>query len=153
MKKIIVFLMILGVLSACGNASSQDAEQPNTDIKEETTTTQKDTEANKEEAETGMENNEVDNENTKKENNEISNEKTEVESDEVNYEEMAIWEEVIPTNNYSLRVVEDNNHKRIVLFEDENGHVSYKSIYIKDKDRLKVIDTNTDDGILYNDKI
>lgn len=141
MKKIIVFLMILGVLSACGNASSQDAEQPNTDIKEETTTTQKDTEANKEEAETGMENNE------------INNEKTEVESDEVNYEEMAIWEEVIPTNNYSLRVVEDNNHKRIVLFEDENGHVSYKSIYIKDKDRLKVIDTDTDDGILYNDKI
>lgn len=133
--------MILGVLSACGNASSQDAEQPNADVKDETTTTQKDTEANKEEAETGMENNE------------INNEKTEVESDEVNYEEMAIWEEVIPTNNYSLRVVEDNNHKRIVLFEDENGHVSYKSIYIKDKDRLKVIDTDTDDGILYNDKI
>lgn len=141
MKKIIVFLMILGVLSACGNASSQDAEQPNTDVKDETITTQKDTEANKEEAETGMENNE------------INNEKTEVESDEVNYEEMAIWEEVIPTNNYSLRVVEDNNHKRIVLFEDENGHVSYKSIYIKDKDRLKVIDTDTDDGLLYNDKI
>ncbi|WP_068672766.1 hypothetical protein [Oceanobacillus sp. Castelsardo] len=129
MKKIIVFLMISVFLSACGSTSSQNLEQPNKDVQQETTTTQKNTEANKGKRETGMGN------------------------DEVNYEEMVIWETLIPVNDYSPRVVEDNNQKRIILFEDENGQVSYKSIYIKKKDRLKVIETNTDDGLLYNDKI
>lgn len=48
----------------------------------------------------------------------------------------------------------DNPNKRIILFADDNHHKQYKSIYIKNKHRLKIIDLNKDeDDLLFNDII
>lgn len=57
----------------------------------------------------------------------------------------------IDVGSYSAQVVEDNRGKRIVLFNDGNGKSRYKSIYIKNKSHLKIIDMRG--GLLYNGNI
>src|SRR5699024_4039561 len=48
--------------------------------------------------------------------------------------------EVIDVDDLNADVVEDNTHKRVIVFKDDNGHPKAKSILIKDTSRLKVID-------------
>lgn len=47
----------------------------------------------------------------------------------------------------------DNSNKRVIFFVDDNNHKQFKSIYIKQKNHLKIIELNKDDGLLFNDKI
>lgn len=67
------------------------------------------------------------------------------------FTEYSILDKKLDMDNLSDEVVKDNDYKRIILLKDENGQPQYKSIYIKNKDRLKVIDLHG--GLVYNDKI
>ncbi|KAA0966359.1 hypothetical protein FQ087_09030 [Sporosarcina sp. ANT_H38] len=42
-------------------------------------------------------------------------------------------------SDYSAQVVEDNLYKRIILFKDANGHVKFKTIYVKKTGFVKII--------------
>src|SRR5699024_563209 len=69
------------------------------------------------------------------------------------YAEYGTIEDHVDIDDLSTDVVEDNNHKRIILLEDNDGQPQYKSIYVKDSKRLKIIDVNDDDGLIFNETI
>lgn len=66
-------------------------------------------------------------------------------------EEYEILKEKIDLNKFTPVVKQDNNYKRIILFKNEQGKESYKSIYIKKDNRLKIIEFNN--GQIFNEKI
>lgn len=59
--------------------------------------------------------------------------------------------EVVDVDELNAEVVEDNDHKRVIVLKDSNGHPKAKSIFIKDDSRLKVIDF--DKGKVFDDII
>lgn len=83
---------------------------------------------------------------------------TESDSDESNsedselagYEEYATVVEVADVEGMKGIVETDNPGTRVILFEDENGKKTVKSVFVKNDNRLKIISLN-DDGLLYND--
>lgn len=82
-----------------------------------------------------------------KENEETSSSK----ESEKQYEEFSRIHEHINVNDFHADVVEDNRHKRIILFSDASDHKQYKSIFIKHKNYLKLIDFN--DGLVYKGQL
>lgn len=72
---------------------------------------------------------------------------------ETKYEEETIINEQINTDGLSIENEVDSDHKRILLFKDDNNKPQYKSIYIKNEKRLKIIDTTKDNGLIYNEII
>lgn len=65
-----------------------------------------------------------------------------------NLDEYPILNKHFPVNSYKTQLIVDNPYKRIILFKDNKGHVKFKSIYIKNTDRLKII--NMHKGLIYN---
>ncbi|WP_217587436.1 hypothetical protein [Lentibacillus saliphilus] len=66
-------------------------------------------------------------------------------------EEMPEYETItahIDLTGLKAKTVEDNPSKRIIIFQNEAGADTYKTIYIKDTNRLKLIEL--DGGELYN---
>lgn len=57
-------------------------------------------------------------------------------------EEMEFIQNQIPSGNDYVQVVEDNPHKRILFIGDDTSQKKYKTIFIKDTNRLKIIDLN-----------
>jgi len=43
--------------------------------------------------------------------------------------------------NYNASVVEDNANKRVIVLQDQNNRVQFKSIFVKNTNTLKIIDT------------
>ena len=72
-------------------------------------------------------------------------------SDYDGYEEFNVLEDYIAVDDFTVDVVEDNKEKRVALFSDDSHHKKYKSIYIKHKNWLKIVDLNG--GLIYNDRI
>ncbi|GAA0319161.1 hypothetical protein [Oceanobacillus sp. FSL W7-1293] len=66
-------------------------------------------------------------------------------------EEMDVIQDQIPSGNESVQVVEDNPHKRILFIGDDANQKKYKTIFIKDTSRLKIIDLNG--GQIFNEVI
>lgn len=58
--------------------------------------------------------------------------------------------DTIGNDNYSIKTVTDNQGKRILLLSDQSDTEQYKSIFIKDTNRLKIINVN-DDGEVFNE--
>ncbi|MEK3854161.1 hypothetical protein [Cytobacillus sp. FSL H8-0458] len=54
----------------------------------------------------------------------------------------------VNVEDFNTQVVENNNHKRVILLKDNQGQPQFKSIYVKDTNRLKII--NLRGGIVYN---
>lgn len=79
---------------------------------------------------------------------ETSEEKAASDSD---LEEYKTLENEVDMGNLQTDVVEDNSNKRIMLLKDEDGNKKYKSIYVKHKDFIKIIDL--DGGLVYKGKI
>lgn len=52
-------------------------------------------------------------------------------------EEFVTLNETVELTDDNINIVEDNHGKRIILIKDENGHETYKSIFIKGNNRLK----------------
>ncbi|MUV38245.1 hypothetical protein JNUCC1_02081 [Lentibacillus sp. JNUCC-1] len=57
-------------------------------------------------------------------------------------------DDVVDADDFNAQVVENNAHKRVILLKDENGQPQFKSIYVKDTNRLKVIDFQG--GLVFN---
>lgn len=68
------------------------------------------------------------------------------------YEEIARIAEEINLEDYNMHLEFDNKEKRIILF-NKNGKNMYKSIFIKEKGRLKLIDLTSGEGELINEII
>lgn len=66
------------------------------------------------------------------------------------YEEYNKIAEVANVDGLNGIVETDNSGTRVILFEDERGKKTVKSVYVKKENRLKVISLD-DDGLLYND--
>ncbi|MFF5994042.1 hypothetical protein AAGS61_04670 [Lysinibacillus sp. KU-BSD001] len=58
--------------------------------------------------------------------------------------------EQIGTKDYNVETVTDNEEKRILLISDESGESQYKTIFIKQTQRLKIIEMG-EDGQIFND--
>ncbi|MCT1902582.1 hypothetical protein [Oceanobacillus sojae] len=65
--------------------------------------------------------------------------------------EIEVIQNQIPSGKDSVQVVEDNPHKRILFIGDDANQKKYKTIFIKDTNRLKIIDLNG--GQIFNEII
>ncbi|WP_373893289.1 hypothetical protein [Virgibacillus sp. CBA3643] len=57
-------------------------------------------------------------------------------------------DDVVDADNFNAQIVENNNHKRVILLKGDNGQPQFKSIYVKETNRLKIIDFK--DGLVFN---
>lgn len=73
------------------------------------------------------------------------------ESSDSDLEEYSTLEKEVNMDDLQTDVVEDNSNKRVMLIKDEDGNKEYKSVYVKHKDFIKVIDL--DGGLVYKGKI
>lgn len=73
------------------------------------------------------------------------------ESSDSDLEEYSTLEKEVNMDDLQTDVVEDNSNKRVMLLKDEDGKKEYKSVYVKHKDFIKVIDL--DGGLVYKGKI
>lgn len=74
---------------------------------------------------------------------EKNSDKVSVEDESTDFEgmdEYATIAKKVDVDKYEVKVVEDNPYKRIILLEDANGNPDYKTIFIKNKSMLKIID-------------
>ncbi|MBD7907801.1 putative periplasmic lipoprotein [Sporosarcina gallistercoris] len=65
------------------------------------------------------------------------------------FEEYSKIAEVADLDGLEGIVETDNSGTRVILFEDESGRKTVKSVFVKKENRLKVISLD-DDGLLYN---
>jgi hypothetical protein len=82
-------------------------------------------------------------------------EETEVENtanESEEQKELSVIKEHIDVDAYEMKVEEDNPHTRVMFFVDENDEKVYKTVLVKDTNRLKIIHLG-DEGLLYNDTI
>jgi type III secretory pathway component EscV len=80
-------------------------------------------------------------------------ETTDAENDNTNeYEEISKIAEKINVQDYNMNVESDNEGTRIILFE-KNGIKMYKSIFVKAKKHLKLIDLESGEKPLINETI
>lgn len=63
--------------------------------------------------------------------------------------EYEILEDEIDVNTLEAKIETDNPNKRVILYADDNGKQQYKSIFIKNENRLKIIQFN-DNGQIFN---
>lgn len=66
------------------------------------------------------------------------------------FEEYQQISEIADLEGLNGIVETDNPGTRIILFEDENGRKTLKSVFVKKENRLKVISLDNE-GLLYND--
>jgi len=64
--------------------------------------------------------------------------------------EYAVLAENISLDTHKATVETDNPGNHIILFENNNGVKTYKSIFVKNDNRLKIIKLD-DDSLIYND--
>ncbi|WP_077324893.1 hypothetical protein [Virgibacillus siamensis] len=62
--------------------------------------------------------------------------------------EFEVLEEQVNLRSFSAEVVENNQHERIILFKSDSGQAQYKSIFVKNTNRLKMI--AFDQGMIFN---
>src|SRR5699024_10045164 len=155
MKKllmVIVYSLLLITLGACGDTKNEDQVDTDNDIEknEEQDETDNETEETEEENET--ENNREENESNedKTQQKEQNKKKTKKEINE--YKEANTIEDKNDIDDMDVKVETNNSNKRILLFSD-NEKVTYKTIYIKEKQRLKIIDIYEDKGQIFNETI
>lgn len=90
-------------------------------------------------------------ENMDLEESEVAEVQEETEEDATQLPEYSTLTEQVAIEDFQLRIVEDNQGKRVMLIEDEQGQEKYKSIFIKKNNRLKIIEFNK--GQIFNEVI
>lgn len=66
-------------------------------------------------------------------------------------EEYSVLEEETSISNHKATIVEDNPHKRVIKIKTKDNGQEYKSIFVKETNRLKLI--QFDKGVIFNDVI
>ncbi|WP_052360622.1 hypothetical protein [Oceanobacillus manasiensis] len=83
---------------------------------------------------------------------EMNHQKAQMNTEDINdLLEYDTLDDVADADNFNSEVVEDNPHKRIILLKDDNGQPQFKSIFVKDTNRLKIINLN--EGLVFNEII
>ncbi|AVR00309.1 hypothetical protein OBCHQ24_15270 [Oceanobacillus iheyensis] len=83
---------------------------------------------------------------------EMNHQKAQVDTENMDdFLEYDTLDDVAEADNFIAQIVEDNPHKRIILLKDDNGEPQFKSIFVKDTNRLKII--NLHEGLEYNEII
>ncbi|WHX25622.1 hypothetical protein QNH47_16025 [Virgibacillus halodenitrificans] len=139
MKKLILLaglLFIITALAACGD-NEQSTDTADNEGNESTTTEDENQNSDTEKPE----DKEVTNGNT--ENNEEA-----ADIDLTKLPEYSPIKNHIDLDAHHPVVVEDNEGKRIILFRNEKNQEKYKSIFIKEEERVKIIDL--DKGEIFN---
>ena len=131
MKKIFVIFTSLALIFLLGCSSQKEQVQVNENKNIEETTKEKEQASEEKSVE----------------------ETTDTESDNTKeYEEISKIAEKINVQDYNMYVELDNEGKRIILFE-KNERKMYKSIFIKEKKYLKLIDLESGEKPLINETI
>lgn len=60
--------------------------------------------------------------------------------------------EHIDLETHSGKIQTDNRGNRVIIYSDENGHKKYKSIFIKNDNRLKIVHFDNDE-LIFNERI
>lgn len=68
------------------------------------------------------------------------------------YEEYEILNEKLDLSIYEVEVETDNSGNRVLIFSEDDGVKSYKSIFVKDEQHLKIVSMKNEE-LLYNDVI
>ncbi|HLR10144.1 MAG TPA: hypothetical protein VK120_02030 [Sporosarcina sp.] len=66
------------------------------------------------------------------------------------FKEYEVLSERLPIEKLEAEVIENNQHKRVILFSKE-GKEQYKSIYVERSNRLKIVDFSQ--GLLFNETL
>ncbi|WP_440896904.1 hypothetical protein ACS127_02530 [Amphibacillus sp. Q70] len=140
MKRIIIGIALLSMLSACQTGTE---ENNGLDNDEQTQATEENIEAepNNQEAESGQ-----------TEDNEEQEYSEESNTDEDSFQEMEVIEEYIDVSDYQREIETDNRNTRVMFFKSDQGEKEYKTVFIKDKSRLKIIHLG-EDGLLFNEEL
>lgn len=133
MKKILQMtgiLFILFIVSACQSNTEQEVDN-NTDESQDTS----------EENESDVAG-------------EVSEEPEEASSGDTSYEyeEQEVIGEQIAEGEYDIVVETDNPGTRVMFYEID-GEKYYKTVFVKNDNRLKIIDIQNDNGLIYNETI
>ncbi|GAA0595361.1 hypothetical protein GCM10009001_09340 [Virgibacillus siamensis] len=67
------------------------------------------------------------------------------------FPEFSVLDEQIDADDYEMQIVEDNEHIRVIILNDEDGNGQFKSVYVKDTNVLKIIDF--DQGMVFRGTI
>lgn len=73
---------------------------------------------------------------------------SEAENDVVDFEEGDALQDTIDLEGLTMETATDNPNKRVLLFSNDERQKEYKSVFIKQKKRLKIIDIKNDDLLL-----
>lgn len=141
MKRTLTLLVTIGImfgLVACGGDDEETLE-PN-ETEDNTATEEKVDEEAVEEPEE-----------TEKEIEEPVSE-TETNSEITDFEEASTIEAEIDVSDLDVEIETDNQNNRVILFKDGDKAV-YKTIFVKNDKRLKIIDIIDNEGQVYNETI
>src|SRR5699024_9685056 len=161
MRKLVVVLfsaLFLLSLTACSSGENNNNVANSTDNNDQNVEVEQSTDNNNDNnnnVATNDENDESDNnsENVSDDNNN-NNDGKDVPDKLADFEETKeLQANIEDLNSLTPEIETDNDNKRIILFADDNDRKQYKSIFIKQKQRLKIIELNKDDGLLFNDTI
>ncbi|MFD1453477.1 MULTISPECIES: hypothetical protein [Oceanobacillus] len=72
--------------------------------------------------------------------------------DTYEYEEQEVIEQQIEEGDYDVLVETDNKGTRVMFYEID-GEKYYKTIFVKNDNRLKIIDIRNNNGQIYNEII
>lgn len=146
---ITIFLLSIGLI-ACSDDQAADESQPETDVEEEShidTETESDVETKVETVTIDEEKEDEVKEESEKNNSEADH------NDEIaDFDEASVIEDTIDIANMDVKVKTDNPNNRVLLFSDDHD-VMYKTVYIKKKQRLKIINIHEDKGQIFNEVI
>lgn len=149
MKHIFVVLLSLFVLIGCSQENSgKEAVEENTLPVE---TEIKEVEEVEPESEATVENESTVESDAKGENKEEASDTSGVNNDHLrDLAEYEVLAEELDLEHYEGIIKTDNRGNRVILYQTKDRKKEYKSIYIKHKDRLKIVDFNNEDRLLYN---
>lgn len=82
-----------------------------------------------------------------------SNEKNSEDNDLTKFKEFTIIQDKVDLSGLTGYIATDNQGKRILLFKDSGYKVRYKTIFIKPKNSLKIIDTANHNGMIFQGNI
>src|SRR5699024_10749012 len=73
----------------------------------------------------------------------VKNERHETQTEEKDtndFHEYDALNKVVDLNEFTIEEVEDNQDKHVIILKNDQDMPQFKSIYVKNKDRLKVVD-------------
>ncbi len=155
MKKGIAIFLGMMLLAGCSTKDADEAK-PEKDDEIKVEQTEEDTEESTEVVEEEEDATEVE----EAEEADESDDAVAQNDDLKDFPEYNMLAEKIDLDEYKGNVKTDNQGNRIILFEDDKGKKEYKSIFIKNDNRLKIIEfedgnehDDEDKGLIYNEII